>query len=144
MARVDRATLDSLVEQHYLSVQKHPTSDLLIYNYTPRCQYERYWTPETLMCRGLIVRSDGTIVARPFNKFFNYEEHVQLNQPVPLEPFKVTEKLDGSLGILYFADDQLPYIATRGSFVSQQAQKANAILQAKYKEFPFTPFYLSL
>ena len=136
MALVDLDKLNSLVEQHYLSVQKHPTEDVLIYNYTQKAQYDRYWTDETLMCRGLIVRPDGTLVARPFVKFMNYEEH---QGPLPLEPFKVTEKLDGSLGILYFVGNT-PYLATRGSFTSEQAKRGTEILHTKYDNFHFKDY----
>ena len=41
--------------------------------------------------------------------------------------FEVTEKLDGSLGILYWIKDK-PFIATRGSFESEQAIKATEML----------------
>lgn len=55
----------------------HPTARLLLYNYTPVCQFSRAWDAVTKMCRGLIVHADTReIVARPFGKFFNYEEHV--------------------------------------------------------------------
>lgn len=132
--------LNELVEKGYLTVRSHPTADLLIYNYTALAQYERYWTPETLLCRGLITTSSGKVVARSFPKFFNLEEH---QQPLPLEPFKVTTKMDGSLAILYFVDDT-PFIATRGSFISDQAVRANMILQRRYKSFPFEKQYTYL
>ena len=48
---------------------------------------------------------------------------------LPNEPFEVYEKLDGSLGILYWLGDE-PYIATRGSFESPQAQIATELLRA--------------
>jgi RNA ligase len=41
--------------------------------------------------------------------------------------------MDGSLGILYFLDG-MPQIATRGSFTSDQAAKANEILRRTYGE----------
>lgn len=74
------------------------------------------WNHATLTCRGLIADSEGTILARPSTKFFNLEQVEQL----PDEPFEVYEKLDGSLGILYWLDDE-PYISTRGSFESPQS-----------------------
>ncbi len=132
--------LSALVEQGYLTVRLHPTADLLLWNYTPKTQFERYWTPETMMCRGLITRSDGTIVAKPFCKFFNWEEY---EGPLPLEAFTVTEKMDGSLGIVYFLEGT-PYIATRGSFTSEQARRGTAILHRKYAHFPFQPQYTYL
>jgi RNA ligase len=60
------------------------------------------------------------VLARPFPKFFNYGEHVSKGWAVPTGTPIVTEKLDGSLGILYVLDGR-PWIATRGSFTSDQA-----------------------
>lgn len=138
--RVNIEVLQQLVKDGYLTARPHPTADLLIWNYTPKTQYERYWTPETLMCRGLITYIDGTVVARAFEKFFNYEEH---QESLPLEPFTVTEKMDGSLGILFVYDGKLQ-IATRGSFTSEQAIRANHILQERYSKFHFQPDYTYL
>jgi RNA ligase len=127
---IDIAKLQTLVTDGYLTCRPHPTADLIIWNYTPRCQFEHYWTPETLMCRGLITTGAGHIVARPFPKFFNLAEH---QGDLPLEPFTVTAKMDGSLGILYWMPDGEPRIATRGSFTSEQAIRATQILQERYK-----------
>ena len=46
-------------------------------------------------------------------------------------PFEVYEKMDGSLGISYTVDNEI-FIATRGSFVSDQSVKANELLNTKY------------
>ncbi len=81
-----------------------------------------------MQCRGLIVDREWNVVARPFPKFFSVE---QLNGVVPNEPFDVFEKMDGSLGILYFVDGR-PMIASRGSFCSEQANRATLMLQEKY------------
>ena len=140
MAHIDLGKLNSLVEARYLSVQKHPTQDLLIYNYTPKAQYEHYWTDETLMCRGLIVRPDGTLVSLPLKKFFNLEEMQE--GTIPVEPFEITEKMDGSLGVSYFVNGKM-HIATRGSFVSTQSQKANELLR-KYHCKYLNPAYTYL
>ena len=70
------------------------------------------------------------VVARCFKKFFNIEEHKP--EDIPNLPFEVFEKVDGSLGILYWIND-LPYIATRGSFESDQAKHATELLHRKYK-----------
>ncbi len=127
--------LQPLVDQHYVSVQKHPTLDLWIYNYTQKAQYERLWTDEILMCRGLILDASGAIVSRPFPKFFNLEEKGPDWTP-PSDRFEVTQKLDGSLGIMYSADDG-PMLATRGSFTSDQARHATAILRRRYNHLPW-------
>ena len=118
-----------MIDAGFVHVNKHPTHDLFIYNYTPKAQYERVWNAVTLMCRGLILDAHYNMVARPFAKFFNLGE-VE-NQALPNEPFEVFEKLDGSLGILYWIENEA-FMATRGSFVSDQAMKASAILRSKY------------
>ena len=117
-----------LVKEGFITARKHPTESLWIYNYTPKAQFEKMWTSETMQCRGLITDDGDRIIARPFSKFFNLEE---LDGKIPLESFKVFEKADGSLGILYWIGDD-PFIATRGSFESGQAQRANKILRRKY------------
>jgi hypothetical protein len=126
---IDLKELNLLIEQKYISVQKHKDASLYIYNYTPQTQFERYWTGITLQCRGLILNENGAVAARPFRKFFNLEEH-RLEE-IPQEPFEVYEKLDGSMGILYWLN-KVPFIASRGSFHSQQAQKASRLLHTKY------------
>jgi RNA ligase len=123
--------LDLLVEQKYINVQKHPEADLFIYNYTQSAQYEAMWNETTLMCRGLILNGEGEIMARPFAKFFNWEELKK--EQIPTESFEVYEKMDGSLGILYWLNGEAK-IATRGSFTSEQAIVATEILHSKYAD----------
>lgn len=127
---IDFNNLQKMIEDGFISVQKHPVEDLFIYNYTQKCQFAHEWNNETLQCRGLILDGQHNVIARPFVKFFNYEEHVgedSLLPPLPVENFEVYDKLDGSLGILYWVADT-PMIATRGSFTSDQAIVANEIL----------------
>jgi RNA ligase len=128
MATIDIEQFRERESQGLITCRTHPTADLLIWNYTPKCQFDRAWDEVTMQARGLITKPDGTIIARSFSKFFNLEEH---QGQIPLELFTVTEKMDGSLGILYFIDGK-PQIATRGSFTSEQAVKANDILYNKY------------
>ncbi len=68
-------TLEKYYNDGLLHKQTHPTLDLTIWNYSPKVQYERLWDEITIQCRGLVTNSKGDIVARPFKKFFNYEEH---------------------------------------------------------------------
>jgi RNA ligase len=118
-----------MLDERLVIVQKHPDADLFIYNYTNKAQYDRIWNEITLQSRGLILDADLNIVARPFKKFFNLEEHPE--SEIPDEPFEAYEKIDGSLGILYWLNDR-PYIATRGSFISDQAIHASKILHERY------------
>jgi RNA ligase len=131
LMKIDTTLFKKLVDDRLLSVQKHDKADLLIWNYTQKCQFGRAWTPETMMARGLITNSAGEVLARPFKKFFNYEEHTgedSVLPPLPVEYFEVFDKLDGSLGILYWLGDT-PQIATRGSFNSEQAIKGTEMLK---------------
>jgi RNA ligase len=111
-------------------VQKHPDLPLEIYNYTPAAQYNRAWTPVTTQCRGLIVDKLGNIVARPFPKFFNYGEY---DHDFPARPPVVSEKMDGSLGIIYTYGG-VTAVATRGSFSSEQAIWATEHLLGTYPD----------
>jgi RNA ligase len=130
-------SLRIMIKNGLISRRKHPYKDLYILNYTPKVQYDYIWNKETIMCRGLIVDSDYNIVERPFEKFFNYNEKHAF---FPDESFEVWEKMDGSLGILYFIDD-LPHIATRGSFESEQAITATKMLrEGRYSEVDFSIF----
>lgn len=114
----------------FVREQFHPTLPYRILNYTEKAQYERVWTPVTRQCRGLIVDAAGHLVARPYAKFFNYGEDLDLDLPLNARTV-VTDKLDGSLGILYPTPDGHA-IATRGSFTSEQAEHATKIWQARY------------
>lgn len=129
---IDKTLLDNQIYNGYISVSKHPVYDLYIYNYTKQCIFDKSWNEATEKCRGLIVDGNYNIVARPFRKFYNYEE-LPDESVIPNTNFKVYDKLDGSLGIMYWWNDT-PYIATRGSFESDQALHATEILHSKYKD----------
>src|ERR1035437_5818205 len=140
--KINVDNLKKMIDEKYISVQKHPDLDLFIYNYTQKAQFDRVWNNETLQCRGLILDGDFNVVARPFPKFFNLEEAIDKGEQLPIEDFEVTEKEDGSLGILYYADDF--YLATRGSFVSEQAIKGTEILMKKYGDIDWNPDFTYL
>jgi RNA ligase len=103
---------------------------LFIYNYTQKTQFESFWCEETENCRGLIVDKEKNIVARGFKKFWNLGEKLNIKD-LPVYQPDITEKLDGSLGILYPSPGGGFAIATRGSFRSEQAQWATTWLKAK-------------
>jgi RNA ligase len=131
---LDPSDLAEAIEQGYVREQFHPSIPLRILNYTERAAYERVWTDITRQCRGLIVNTQtGVVAARPFPKFFNYGEHPEGSLDLTA-PADVTDKLDGSLGILY-PDAAGWAIATRGSFASEQAQHATALMRDEYPEF---------
>jgi RNA ligase len=116
--------LNKYYEDGLLYKQVHPSLPLTIWNYSEKCQYENLWDETLLMCRGLVTDDTGDIVAIPFQKFFNIEE----GKFEPTENFEVYEKMDGSLGIVFWYRGQW-VVATRGSFTSDQAIKAREILK---------------
>ena len=121
---MNKELLNKMVEERLVVCQKHPNQDLYIYNYSPAVQYGKLWNDVTLQTRGLVMDGDGNVIARPFKKFFNMEEHSP--NEIPNEPFEVFEKMDGSLGIFFHYNGEW-YMATRGSFTSDQAIKGMEI-----------------
>lgn len=118
----------------------HPSLPLTIANYTEKAQFSRSWGLATETCRGLIFnRETLDIVARPFPKFFNFGESAggTFSSEDMRDLVQVTDKLDGSLGILYETpgDNPVYMIATRGSFTSDQAKHATDILHSRYPDF---------
>src|SRR5687768_659507 len=99
--------------------------DLLVFNYNAMAQYSGEWNEFEIISRGLIIHAKtGEIVARSFDKFFNWGERgIFTTAPI----VRITEKMDGSLGILYRKDGEYR-IATRGSLESEQALWATDFL----------------
>ncbi len=130
MAHINRAILKEYIDDKLVTEQKHPVSDLYIYNYTPLAQFSKAWDEVTMLCRGLITDGSGRVIAAPFTKFFNYSEYTG---ELPSLKYIITEKMDGSLGICYPYKGVLS-IATRGSFTSEQAKVGDQMLQEYIKK----------
>lgn len=106
---------------------------LRILNYSDSAIYTpgAWDNPAVRQCRGLIVDADNRVVARPWAKFFNHgqAEAGELDMDAPVE---VTDKADGSLGIIHRALDGQQRVASRGSFTSDQALHATEVLRERY------------
>ena len=133
---VDRNDFIDMVNHNYIKVVNHPTEPgIRIICYTAECNGEKIWNDTTRKCRGIIIDGDNNISSRQFEKFFNIEEY---DDPTIVDEYaldyspEIYEKLDGSLGILYWIGDT-PYIATKGSFDSAQAVHATKLLHTKYR-----------
>lgn len=134
-------------KQGYIEIASHPEDEnILILNYTEKTVYERRWNEQTMNARGLIIdtsnaiNNDIKILAKPFPKFFNYGENPEYEADIDFtEQPQVFEKMDGSLGISYFFNNEIRF-ATRGSFTSEQALKATEIWRNKYAKH-VTPIY---
>lgn len=136
-----------MIDRQMITITDHPRLPLEVMNYTAAAQYSRTWNDCTRACRGLIVDANTShIVSRPFPKFFNFAElldndSLAASKTVPMtdlhaDDFDVFEKVDGSLGILYPDSHQASgyAIATRGSFTSDQALHATAVLNERYNK----------
>ncbi len=161
---VNVPSFESLLANGYISERIHPRDpELRIYTYTRKALYAGLWTPETRAARGLILRVNGPymdaeIVARGIPKFFTVDqsnsdwgrgkialfdddEGVRVGNDINIEedsPAIVSDKLDGSLGVLYFTDDG-PALATKGSFDSDVAIVGTEILNRKYRDILMDP-----
>ncbi|MHB8626061.1 MAG: T4 RnlA family RNA ligase [Aggregatilineales bacterium] len=113
----------------YGDVVVRSEGDLLIFNYTELAQYKAEWNFFERVSRGLIINArTGEIVARPFDKFYNWLEG---GRRASGHIVTVTEKLDGSLGVLFRTPNGYR-ITTRGSFSSKQAEWATRFLNAHF------------
>lgn len=127
--RYNIQAFEDLVRDGYL--KRAEKGDLVLYGYTDKTTFERAWqTDYTLHARGLVLnRRTGEVVAKPFPKFFNLGEMEQVSLTnLPNEKYEVFEKADGSLGIIFYFGGEW-HVATRGSFSSEQAIKAQEILK---------------
>lgn len=92
---------ESLFEKYAIKSTPHKTlSNLLLFKYH---QIDSPFDEQIVReCRGIILNStdDWAIVARPFDKFFNYGEGRAT--PIDWSTARVQEKLDGSLCNLYY------------------------------------------
>ncbi len=128
--KYDLNVLQEYIDSGLVEKNDHPVHPISIYNYTRDCQFESKWDSITLNMRGTILDQSGNVIARGFPKFFNMEEM----SSIPNEPFDVFEKMDGSLGILfYYANEWI--LATRGSFTSDQAKRGMEILKKQEEKY---------
>ena len=89
--KVDLEEYHKLKKKKLVYIRRHPSLPLSIIAYTPKAKFERRWTKEVLMARGLVVDDDGIILARPLPKFFN---DFEISGSLPPGPIKVYEKMD--------------------------------------------------
>lgn len=128
------------------SINRQVYKNLVSFKYTDMTIYKRDWNNVTLRARGITFDSiTGKVLARPFDKFFNLEELVNLDtgeykQTAEVvkkylgfdnlyndyihQKFTVTDKIDGSLGILFYTGQEW-LVKTSGAFDSEQAVWAN-------------------
>lgn len=121
---LDPAALEAEIADGRVTRKAHPTLPLSILTYSRTCQYDNHWTAVTMRCRGLVMdEATGRIVAWCLPKFFNHSQHngqYPFAPPLPVEPFEVYDKVDGSLAIVFHYEGRW-HAASKGSFISEQA-----------------------
>lgn len=92
-----------------------------------QAQTNNLWDQITLEARGLVTDSRGQVIGRSSSKFFNQGSRYA---HVPADPtsFRVQEKLDGSLGLIFHYHGAW-HVASHGSFISRQAVLSAEMLQ---------------
>lgn len=123
---LDKTELEIMLTDGRISCRKHESLPLYIFNYTNRAQFANEWTNAERVCRGLIVTQWDEVISRGMPKFFNYGDPHGADFS-PQDVGYMTVKEDGSLGIGWTYAGEVG-IATRGSFHSDQAKKATAML----------------
>jgi RNA ligase len=105
------------------NINRKDKGDLALYDYSRQCQFEGSWNDATLISRGLVLDvKNKRVVALPYTKFFNYgdENNTHGVSLGSWETAEVSWKEDGSLGVIYFYQNEW-HVNTRGSFNSDQA-----------------------
>jgi len=130
LTKIDWNVLNTYIENNLIIKNKHPEYDIWILNYAPKTQAKKYWDEYTMSCRGMVIDAEGNILARPFQKFKNFEEH----DPSEIDmskPYQIFEKMDGSLIIVFYYETKMEWIvASRGSFISEQSVEAKKMINA--------------
>jgi RNA ligase len=103
--KYDIEILNDYISRGLLEKNPHPSLPIAVYNYSREVQYENNWDDITLAMRGTIIDDEGYVVASAFPKFFNYEE-VADKVPLRGDYVYVQEKVDGSLGLLFYYADE--------------------------------------
>jgi hypothetical protein len=113
-------TLDQLTDELAIKVTRHDTLPLVILNYNQIDSPKTH--PVVRECRGLCLHAHThRVVAKSFNRFFNWGEVAEEMGDFDFSDFVVQSKEDGSLVLLYEYDGQWR-ANTRGSFAEDNIQ----------------------
>jgi len=115
-----------LTEELGISVKEYEEEGLYVFNYS------QFGSPKThpvvLECRGLITTNDLVPVCRPFDRFFNIGEALEITQNVDISKSDIFEKADGSLVKMYCYKG-LWHVATRGTAFAESVNYTEETFQ---------------
>lgn len=109
--------LENMLNSEYIRV-KDLGNNVVSLNFTRDAFQDGVWNDETIKARGLFInRITGDIVARSYNKFFQYDETPETKEYVDnclVYPLYISKKFNGFLGILSVYNDEF-FIATKST-----------------------------
>lgn len=109
--------LENMLNSEYIRV-KDLGNDVVSLNFTRDAFQDGVWNDETIKARGLFINKvTGDIVARSYNKFFQYDETQETKDYVDnnlVYPLYISKKFNGFLGILSVYSNEF-FIATKST-----------------------------
>lgn len=109
--------LENMLNSEYIRV-KDLGNNVVSLNFTRDAFQDGVWNDETIKARGLFVNKvTGEIVARSYNKFFQYDETQETKDYVDnnlVYPLYISKKFNGFLGILSVYNNEF-FIATKST-----------------------------
>jgi hypothetical protein len=122
---------NALQENFDISTTVSPCGRLGILNYGTKSPKTH---PYTLESRSLVLELEtGNVVAKTFNRFFNFHECLEIHKNFNWNNFIVEEKCDGSLVYVYYYDGSWR-VNTRNSFANGLIDGYNGTWQQLFLE----------
>lgn len=122
--------LENMLNSEYIRV-KELGNDIVSLNFTRNAFQDGIWNDETIKARGLFINKvDGDIVARSYNKFFQYDEKPETKDYVDnhlVYPLYISNKFNGFLGIISVYNDEF-FIATKSTNEGEYCEYFKEIL----------------
>ena len=122
--------LQNMLNSEYIRV-KELGNDIVSLNFTRNAFQDGIWNDETIKARGLFINKvDGDIVARSYNKFFQYDEKPETKEYVDnhlVYPLYISKKFYGFLGIISVYNDEF-FIATKSTNEGEYCEYFKEIL----------------
>lgn len=109
------------LEELSIRINRHETDGRVILNYS---QIESPKENEIVReCRALTISEDGELIARSFERFFNWGEALEITKNFEWDhPFKAWDKEDGSLIVFFYYKGEWR-VQTRNSFAEALIEK---------------------
>ena len=122
------------LENSTLINKKRFDNGITSYNFTHQAFYDRKWNQLTCTARGLFVK-DGNVVARSYNKFFNWDERPETESPMLAKTLKFPVhaylKTNGFLALFSSFEGRL-LICSKSSLQGEYVTYINNVLDSRY------------